>query len=235
MARIFGAIVFATFLALPITLAAQGRGGFHGGHGGGGAGRVAPAPVAPFAGRGSSAFVGHGLPPVVAGPPVSVFRAPLSPVVRPHRTVIVPQPFGFYSPYFWSSPFYTSPFYSGYSEPAYVTNPNPVVQSSVVGPNDVELSYQVQRLSQEIEQLRADESARLSAQVQQQPQPPPIPTILVFRDGHRLEIQNYAIVGQTLWVLEEKTSTKISVADLDLDATQKENRARGVRFPLSGQ
>jgi len=25
------------------------------------------------------------------------------------------------------------------------------------------------------------------------------PTILVFRDGHRSEVRNYAIVGKTLW------------------------------------
>jgi len=47
-----------------------------------------------------------------------------------------------------------------------------------------------------------------------------------------MEIQNYAIVGQILWVLDENAATKISVADLDLDATQRENRQRGLRFPL---
>ena len=62
---------------------------------------------------------------------------------------------------------------------------------------------------------------------------PGTPTVLIFRDGHREEIQNYAIIGTTLWVLDERNSTKISVFDLDLDATQKENRSRGLRFPLS--
>ena len=61
---------------------------------------------------------------------------------------------------------------------------------------------------------------------------PRIPTVLVFRDGHRIEIQNYAIVGQTLWLVDAKAADKISFADLDLDATWKENRGRGVRFPL---
>jgi hypothetical protein len=91
----------------------------------------------------------------------------------------------------------------------------------------------VQRLSQEIEQLRAEQSTRLPIQQPPAaPQLPATPTTLVFRDGHRLEIQNYAIVGQTLWVLEERTSIKIALSDLDLDATQRENRGRGVRFPL---
>ena len=46
------------------------------------------------------------------------------------------------------------------------------------------------------------------------------------------EIQNYAMVGQTLWVFDEKAAEKISINDLDLDATWKENRERGMRFPL---
>ncbi len=55
--------------------------------------------------------------------------------------------------------------------------------------------------------------------------------VLVFRDGHRMEIQNYAIVGQTLWVFEERVATKILLSDLDLDATQRENRGSGLRLP----
>ena len=94
----------------------------------------------------------------------------------------------------------------------------------------------MQRLSQQIEELRAEQATRLSAQTRPQPQsepgPPAIPTTLVFRDGRRIEIQNYAIVGQTLWVLEERVSTKISLSELDLEATQRENRGRGVRFRL---
>ena len=56
-------------------------------------------------------------------------------------------------------------------------------------------------------------------------------TVLVLKTGERLEVHNYAIVGQTLWVLDERASMKVSLADLYLDATQKENRGRGVRFP----
>jgi hypothetical protein len=55
---------------------------------------------------------------------------------------------------------------------------------------------------------------------------------LIFRDGRRMSILNYAIVGQTLWVLDEQNSTKIPLSDLNLEATQKENRGQGVRFPL---
>ena len=99
---------------------------------------------------------------------------------------------------------------------------------------EVDLAYQVGRLSEEIEQLRQQQNVRSSPppQTQAATERPRILTVLVFRDGHRIEIQNYAMVGQTLWVFDEKAAEKISINDLDLDATWKENRERGVRFPL---
>jgi hypothetical protein len=55
-------------------------------------------------------------------------------------------------------------------------------------------------------------------------------TILVFRDQHQKEIQNYAIVGQTLWNFAPQRREKIPLADLDLAATAKANDDRGVTF-----
>jgi len=64
------------------------------------------------------------------------------------------------------------------------------------------------------------------------PELPQEPTILVFKDGHQLEVGNYAIVGQTLFDLTPGHSRKIALADLDLDSTQKKNEERGVTFQL---
>jgi hypothetical protein len=64
------------------------------------------------------------------------------------------------------------------------------------------------------------------------PQPPPDPTILVFKDGHQLEVENYAIVSQTLYDLTRGHPRKIALADLDLPATEKQNDNRGVTFDL---
>jgi hypothetical protein len=58
------------------------------------------------------------------------------------------------------------------------------------------------------------------------------PTILVFRDGHRLEISNYAIQGETLYNLGAAGPRKIKLADLDLDKTMKLNDERGNEFRL---
>ena len=54
-------------------------------------------------------------------------------------------------------------------------------------------------------------------------------TVLVFRDQHKQEVHNYAIVGQTLWSFGARTE-KIPLADLDLAATVKANDERGLTF-----
>ena len=59
-------------------------------------------------------------------------------------------------------------------------------------------------------------------------------TVLVFRDHHQQEIQNYAIVGQTLWVFTSPHNQKVPLAELDLQATEKANDDRGVAFQVPG-
>jgi hypothetical protein len=72
-----------------------------------------------------------------------------------------------------------------------------------------------------------EESQKVSAV---DPQPT---TILVFRDGHQLEIGNYAIVGDTLYNMAGADEThKILLSDLDLEKTVQVNRARGYDFRL---
>jgi hypothetical protein len=67
------------------------------------------------------------------------------------------------------------------------------------------------------------------------PEAEPI-TILVFRDGHQMEIGNYAIVGDTLYDLAGNYKThKIMLADLDLEKTVKVNEDRGYDFRLPQQ
>jgi hypothetical protein len=55
-------------------------------------------------------------------------------------------------------------------------------------------------------------------------------TVLVFRDQHKREVDNYAIVGQTLWAFAAQRTEKIPLADLDLAATTKANDDRGLTF-----
>ena len=74
--------------------------------------------------------------------------------------------------------------------------------------------------------------SRAAMQTSREQAPADPPTVLVFRDQHQREIQNYAIVGQTLWVFSSQRSEKISLAQLDIPATTKVNDDRGVDFRL---
>jgi len=63
------------------------------------------------------------------------------------------------------------------------------------------------------------------------------PTILVFRDGRRSEVDSYAIIGRTLYESSADqsagyTSGKIELADLNIPETIKLNQSRGIRFVL---
>ena len=99
-----------------------------------------------------------------------------------------------------------------------------------------DVARELERLTDKVERLREGQAARQQAQLT----PPPrrsaeenMPTtILVFSDGHRTEVRNYAIVGQTLWVFTEQRARKIPVSDLDVEATKQVNADRGVEAPF---
>jgi len=57
-----------------------------------------------------------------------------------------------------------------------------------------------------------------------------LPTVLVFRDGRRVEVVNYAVVGHTLWIFSEQRARRIALVDLDLEGTRRANEERGVEF-----
>lgn len=57
-------------------------------------------------------------------------------------------------------------------------------------------------------------------------------TVLVFRDGHQLEITNYAIQSGTIFNMSDNGPRKIALADLDVDKTVKANDERGVDFTV---
>jgi len=57
-------------------------------------------------------------------------------------------------------------------------------------------------------------------------------TILIFKDGHKQEVSNYAILGANLFDLTPGHRLKIALSDLDLDATQKANDDQGIEFNL---
>ena len=93
--------------------------------------------------------------------------------------------------------------------------------------NDSGLQRDVQALNGKIDRLQADVEARNRPKTEQEPA-----TALVFRDQHVEEVRNYAIAGETLWVLNAQAAKRIPLAQLDLAATVKMNGDRGVDFQV---
>jgi len=256
--------VLLVFLAAPASLEAQHRGGFgttSGAVHSSGAMRTSPARTSPA--RPSNSIIGLPVTPFVnspvtpfVNPPVTGFgRSPAFGNSRafPRSRGIATVPafiptfgYGGYYPYNYYSPFpgpvsvVPDPITQGYGYD-YGYGQDQYAQDQAAAQNQADLNYEVSRLSQEVENLR-QQQAMLAAPPPQPVAPVPVtppapvtPTMLVFRDGHRMEIQNYAVVGQTLWVLDQRASTKVPLSDLDLEATQRENAARGMRFSISSR
>jgi hypothetical protein len=160
-----------------------------------------PVPVRashPFPAR--SAFVSHSLgfvPPVVNRP---LFFHHNRYFVRYSRGPYYPGYYDGYSyPLFWDS-------YSG-SDAA----------SSSYYQQDYQPQQEADQLGTEVQRLQGSQSSGSPLQ----------PTTLVFRDGKKEQVQNYAIVGKMLWVFDERRTRKILVSELDVPATQKVNEERG--------
>jgi hypothetical protein len=64
------------------------------------------------------------------------------------------------------------------------------------------------------------------------PEPEAPATVLVFLDGRRKDVKNYAIVAEYFYDLTDRLPKKILLASLDLDATIAANEERGVDFRL---
>jgi hypothetical protein len=157
----------------------------------------------PFPAR--SAFVSHSLgfvPPVANRP---LFFHHHRYFVRYSRGPYYPGYYGGYSyPLFWDS-------YSGSDAAA-----------SEYDQQNYQLQQEVNQLGTEVQRLQGSQSSGSPLQ----------PTTLVFRDGKKEQVQNYAIVGKTLWVFDERRTRKILLSELDVPATQKVNEERGGDFSV---
>lgn len=142
----------------------------------------------------------------------------------------------------WAYGAFYDPFWWGDSDSSYDDDYD---QDRAIA-NDMDaqsLDEQQMRQQQMMQQEEADGDQDLYARASR-PAPretegaPILPnTVLVFRDQHKEEVRNYAIVGQTLWNFNPQHTEKIPMSDLDLPATAKANDDRGLTFrvPDSGQ
>jgi len=101
--------------------------------------------------------------------------------------------------------------------------------------NQQQIEQRISALEDRLERLQTQPSAPAPAAArppEHSKSEPVRPAVLVYRDGHTREVENYAIVGQTLWLLNEQQAIKIPLSRLDLNATRKANEARDVDFAL---
>lgn len=124
---------------------------------------------------------------------------------------------------------------SFYSYPA---QPDPGYADAPADNSSANVAYaqqqEIDRLNDEVARLRAERAPSVPASQAPEPQIR-AETVLVFRDHHSEEIQNFAIVGETLWVFTEQRARKIPIATLDVPATTKANDSRGIDFRLPGR
>ncbi len=139
----------------------------------------------------------------------------------------------------YAAPYYYIPLGSYGYDYDYVGGPD-LYSGPPTGPNDPNLHMIVEQPPAQAYRPPAED---VQAEVAP-PQPPPLeppstardakspePTVLVFRDGHQQDVTNYAIMGQTVYVLDERTQ-KIPLANLDVPATVKANDDRGMEFKI---
>jgi hypothetical protein len=72
-----------------------------------------------------------------------------------------------------------------------------------------------------------DSAPATSASLEPEPK-----TVLIFKDGRRMEITNYAIQGNTVFNLSGQGPRRIPLADIDLDATRSANDDLGISFSV---
>lgn len=142
-------------------------------------------------------------------------------------------PFFIGGSYYWGPDYY--PYYGypyAYSAPVVAAPPSYYYRDDDNDHGD--LRRDIDELNGKIDHLQKDVEARTYV-----PRPPSRQeavrqsTMLVFKDKHTEEVQNYAVVGGTLWILDEKKASKVALEDLDLDATTRLNDERGVEFEVA--
>ena len=134
---------------------------------------------------------------------------------------------GYYDPYWWGSDYDDDSYDQDYYQNLAVANDM----------NEQSLEQQQMMRQEEADgdqdayarpPLRRDDPGDVSQPIVPSPIMPA--TVLIFRDQHKQEVQNYAIVGQTLWNFAPQHTQKIPLTDLDIPATVKANDDNGVTF-----
>ena len=87
---------------------------------------------------------------------------------------------------------------------------------------------EAQKIQQQVDKLRAQQQGQQTSQAPESNNG----TVLVYRDGYKETINNYAIVGNNVWVLNQSSAKKVPLSELDLTATKRDNEERGGDFVI---
>jgi hypothetical protein len=235
MSRLISATLLLALAALPVSAQMRGGRGFGGGIRGG------HGPAVGFRSHSGFGFNGNHF----GGGTHFIFRGPGFRGSRIHNFVRFHRPYIYYGyPSYSYYPYAFGAYYSSYPQSVYDSYSDRDYQRYRQLSNDVnDLSSEVRDLRDENDQLRYDLEKRRYSEEAQPPQSSmrAVPnsttagrkTVLVFRDGRKQEVANYAIAGQTLWILSEKAAQKIALSELDIARTKAENEERGVEFGYS--
>src|SRR5207253_5791144 len=202
-----------------------------------------PSPIPSVTAIDSSGNFNHSIPPSVTSIRPSMF--PSSPFVpgfhHRHRQVVIPIFVPVYAGYGYPYSYYPDydPMVPSYARPAVATAPVEEPQAPAQTVFENRPGYKApaaaygEPAAAPAQTAAATPAPSAPAQPAAAPVAPEPPTILVFKDGHKIEIGNYAIVGETLYNMSgDYRSFKIALASLDLDATVKANEERGLEFHL---
>lgn len=217
------------FMARPMPV----RSGFH--FRPGAPGRVAPSHSGFHSGHiGLSFGLGHGHFPFGVHPDNRCFSDAF---FDPFFCTRTPTRFASFVPFSSFLPFGSYPYYSMplYDDSSY-NDSRDTEQVERANAQVSDLTNQIEQLREELERMGEQQSSPRAAApltpADDAKAEPPVSTTLVFRDGRRSQIENYAVVGNTLWVFNDQRRTKIPIAELDLKATQQVNEDRGVDFAI---
>ncbi len=137
------------------------------------------------------------------------------------------------------------PLFSSYAYPSYPGEevlPTPGLLPPV-DPDTLSIAGEVDRLRGEVYQLKMRSAMANGTMPPLPPAAPPAPevnnqppepaTLIVLRDGQRIETTNYAVMDQTLWNFSARPVQKVPLSSIDMTASEKANSERGVDFSLS--
>jgi hypothetical protein len=105
-----------------------------------------------------------------------------------------------------------------------------------VDPTAMAINDQLGHLQDQVNQLQAQASANMppaqapAAAEEKTPAEPA--TVIVLRDGRKVETTNYAVMDRTLWNFSARPVQKIPLSAIDMNASEKANADRGVDFSV---